>query len=225
MTAYYPFIIILLSLSISGTSYAKRDKRNGFNFGVSLRLLDTEDKSLAGNETVKNSEIQTEVQSVRPYFGVVIFDAFNVGLSGLFENQKTQEQLVSTEDERSISRTSQSILKSYNLFSRFMFAKFMYFEGGFGLYDRTTKVENEFTSDKGDGIFVGEREEYRVRGVGFGYHLGGGLEIPVTNGFYFTANYLVRTFQLRDQSKDTIGKKRARVQKRELTFGLSHYVK
>jgi hypothetical protein len=208
----------------STAAYAKRDKRDGLNFGLNLRMVSDDDKSLAGDETNKNSHTETNATSVSPYIGLVFLDYFNMGLSGMFEQSSSHERTTSQKDDSKIDRTSESTLKGLSIFARFLFGKFMYFEGGFGVYDRRMNVQNQYTTEDGDGIFTGKREEYSVHGLGPGYHLGAGIEIAVINGFYFTSSYMHRGFTLRDRSSDSLGKKRAKVEQRELAFGIAHYV-
>jgi len=224
MKSSHYLITSLLFLGFAPNALAKKDQREGLNFGLGLHFSNGDDKSLAGDETTKDSHKKSAVQSVSPYLGYVFFDTINLGINGLFEQASAEETQTTKADNRKNKRTSDSTLKSGGLFLRFLFAKFMYFEGGMGIYDRRLHVQNEYTSDGGDGIFTGQREEYTVHGIGPGYHLGAGIEVAVINGFYFTTNYLVRSFTLRDKSSGSIGKKRARVEQRELTFGLAHYV-
>jgi hypothetical protein len=214
--------LLLLNFTLSELAFARRGDREGFNFGSGLRLLDTNDRSLSANENQKSSNTATSGYAVTPYFGYVLFDTFNVGLAGLFESSSADSREL-TQDNRRVERTSETALKAGSLFGRFLFAKFFYFEGGIGVYNQKTNVKNEYTSETSKGSFEGEHDEYSTDGVGLGYNVGAGLELSITNGFFFTTNYMVRSFQLRDGG-ESIGKKRARMERRELNFGLCHYV-
>jgi hypothetical protein len=54
--------------------------------------------------------------------------------------------------------------------------------------------------------------------------VGGGIELNITGGFYFTTAYEVRIVQLRDDVTGTsIGQPHATSQKNEVLFGLAYY--
>jgi len=225
MNAKHIFNLILMAtLGISSIAEAKRNPRDGINFGVGLRMFDIVNRT-NGQGDEKDSQKNSETTAVHPYVGIVLGDHFNLGISGMFEEQSNKDSFTSKDRDQEIERTSSSTMKSGNLFLRFMFAKYMYFEAGFGLYDQKVKVTDEYKQLDASGNFTGERTEYNSHGAGPGYHLGGGVEMHITNGFFVTANYLYRAIQLRDyDSNDEIGRKRSRLEKRELTFGIAHYV-
>ena len=99
----------------------------------------------------------------------------------------------------------------------------MFLEAGFGIYNQVSDVHTEYKLAGEGGSFTGKAEDYKVEGIGPGYHIGGGLELPIKNGFFFTSSYLVRSFSLRDQTKSEFGDKIGSQQKRELSFGLAYY--
>lgn len=224
MRQLHMLIISFLSLALAGPAFGKRDRREGFNFGLGLRAIGSH-ADTTGRDG-ENDQIKTGgVQSVTPYFGYVVAERFNIGISGIFENEETHERFKNKAGNQEVRREATSSLKGGGLFTRFLFAQMMFFEGGVGIYDRRQKFVDEYYSRDKEGQFTGERDEYTLRGIGPGYHLGVGLEVAFTNGFYFTTNYTYRAVQLRDyKGSDGIGKKRARLEKRELNFGLAHYL-
>jgi len=216
---------VVVGIGISTNAEARRSKREGLNFGTSVRVVSDSDSNFAGDESRKDRHVEGNTQAVNPHVGYVFGDYLNLGLAMTFENSELKETEKNVDTGVTSSRTKDTSLKGGSIFARFLFAKVMFFEAGFGLYDRRTSVNNEDTSGTSSGSFNGTREVYQERGVGPGYHAGAGIEIPVTNGFYFTSAYMTRIFQLRDyEGKDDLGSKRARIQRREISFGLSHYV-
>jgi hypothetical protein len=53
--------------------------------------------------------------------------------------------------------------------------------------------------------------------------MGGGIELPADNGFYFTGSYMVHNYQLRDTTHSSYGSLIGSQQKRELAFGIAYY--
>ncbi len=99
----------------------------------------------------------------------------------------------------------------------------MFMEAGAGAYSQNTDVHNEYKLSGEAGSFTGKSEDYKVAGIGPGYHVGGGLELPINNGFYFSGAYMIRSYSLRDTSKSEYGSPIGSQQKRELTFGIAYY--
>jgi opacity protein-like surface antigen len=217
-------IVMILGLSLSTAALARRDRREGFNFGLGLRAIDSS-ADTNGSEAKGDQKRLGGVQSVAPYVGYVLAEHINIGLTGVFENETTQDEYKSQDGKQEIKRETTSSLRGGSLFLRFLFANMMYFEGGAGIYDRRQKFVEEYYTRDGDGAFSGERDEYSMRGLGPGYHAAAGVEFAITNGFFFTTNYTYRAVQLRDyQGSGSIGKKRSRLENREVNFGFSHYV-
>jgi len=225
MSAKHIFkIIIMAAIGSSSIAEAKRNPRDGVNFGIGLRLFDAANQT-NGQGDENDSQKNSETTAIHPYLGIVLGDHFNLGISGMFEEQSSKDSFTSKDGDQEIERTSNATMKAGNIFLRFMFAKYMYFEAGIGLYDQRIKITDEYRDLDASGNFTGERAQNDSHGAGPGYHLGGGVEIHITNGFFVTANYLYRAIQLRDYDSDSeIGRKRSRIEKRELTFGLAHYV-
>lgn len=216
--------LIFTGLLASGPAYAKKSKREGFNFGASFGLVDQKDKGLRADVDDDNSRTSSLSSTVNPYIGYVVADFMNLGLNLSFENSRVDETIRSSVESEYIQREKTSTLKSAGLFTRFLFARVMYFEFGLGAYDRKVDLVTTYTSEQGDGQFVGQRQEYKTHGVGPGYHLGYGLELPIAYGFHFTTAYNVRIYQLRSfDNRGEVGRKTGRENKREVVFGLSYY--
>jgi len=197
--------------------------REGFNFGTSVRILNGDDRTYANESNDKNTQSKSDSQAVNPFLGYS-FGVFNLGVLATIESRSAESIETSSSTQQEIRRKSNASLKGASVFGRFLFGEVMFMEVGAGLYSENVRVDNTHTSAKGDGIFNGERETYEIQGSGPGYHMGGGIELPMGGDFYFTSAYLVRLVQLREISGGVLGKKKAYEQKRELNFGISHYI-
>lgn len=222
------FIGILIGNALLSSEAMAGGRREGFNFGTSVRVLTGDDRTYARDDegsggSDKNTQIKSSSQSVNPFLGYS-FGYFNIGLMATAESRSSQSVETSATSDQQITRESDTALKGASLFTRFLFGEVMFMEVGFGLYDESVKVNNTYTSAAGDGIFTGERETYEVHGSGPGYHMGGGIELPMGGDFYFTSAYMVRLIQLRETTGGVFGRKKAYEQKRELTFGVAHYI-
>jgi hypothetical protein len=71
--------------------------------------------------------------------------------------------------------------------------------------------------------FSGSSNDYKVQGIGPGYHMGVGMELPAANGFFFTGSYMVHNYMLRDTVHSSYGSVIGSQQKRELSFGIAYY--
>lgn len=206
---------------LSSEALARRSDREGLNFGTNVRLMDADDRMNSSENSENVTRTQSVGQAFSPYLGYS-FGELNFGLVGNIENRKETIDEKSSSNQQ-IVRSSETMTKALSLFGRFNFGKVMFLEAGFGAYTQTTDVHTEYKLSNGDGSFTGKAEEYKMQGIGPGYHLGGGLELPIDNGFYFSASYLVRSYSLRDQTKSEFGDKMGSQQKRELSFGIAYY--
>lgn len=208
----------------SGTAYAKRNQRNGFNFGTSVRLITTNDRSFGDSNSGIDGNSKVSSQSYNP-FVAYSNGLLNLGITAHIESGKTTTVEKNQATNTTVTREATSDVKGTSVFGRFLFGRVMFFELGMGLYKQHTTLYTQSTNASGSGSFNGSVEKFSVDSAGPGYHLGGGLELPIADGFYFTSSYIVRIFQLRDISSGTLGAKRAYNQKREITFGIEHYLK
>jgi hypothetical protein len=197
-------------------NFAFAEERQGLNFGLSFHI------DAASESHVFEGKKHNSIESAKPHIGFVIMDNLNLGVSGLFESQNTQESYLTASRSR-IEREAQTTLQGTQVFARFLFAEFMFFEAGFGIYNQSKSVQMSERTGAGHGSF--DESTTTAKSVGYGHHLGAGLEIPVTNGFFVTSTYTVRNIQLRDAKSDgSVTADKNQLQKREVSFGLSHYL-
>jgi hypothetical protein len=155
--------------------------------------------------------------------GWVFGGALNLGVMGVIESTTSDRREQSVDGMSQYSRSQKSSIRGASLFSRFLFADVLFFEGGFGFYQQSISVQEENRDAASSGLFMGSSQEYNVKGSGLGYHVGAGLELPIVNGFNFTTTYLVRVFQLRDVNGDAVSAQKGQQERRELSFGLAYY--
>jgi len=202
-----------------------RSQRTGFNFGTTVRMLGTNDHTNAGEGSDKNTHTETNSQLVSPYVGYA-FSAVNLGVVYSNESRTSDSTEAAEDGSTTTQRQSDESTSGLSVFARFLFGDYFYFEAGGGLYEDNLKVHSEVKNSQTGGAFTGSQDDYQVKGVGPGYQLGGGLELPISGGFYFTSSYQVRIVQLRDyKGGSNLGSKRSGTQSRELLFGLAYYDK
>lgn len=225
MKAVYLTIAAVLATSgLSDVAEARgRNDRAGLNFGTTVRVINKDERANAGIGSDKNTKVSSSSQSISPYIGYST-GTFNLGLSYSYEGAVSESREASEDGQTIIERKSELAGKGLNIYSRFLFGKVFFFEAAGGIYSEKTKVTSEQKQLTGDGTFTGEEDTYEIKGVGFGYNVGGGLELAMGNGFYFSSAYQVRMVSLRDHNGGTdLGKKRSNSQKREVLFGISYY--
>ena len=215
--------IIFLGAFSDPAEARRRNKREGFNFGTMVRLLNTDGRTRAGEGSDKNTHTVTRGQSVNPYMGYA-FEVFNIGLIFSSENEASNTIERAEDGSTEYTRQTDSSLKGLSLYTRFLFGSVFFFEAAGGVYQEKIEVKTEDKTLTSPNAFVGERDEYTVKGIGPGYHLGAGLELPMGDGFHFSTAYQVRMVQIRDHEGGAdLGRKRSTEQKREIVFGLAHY--
>ncbi len=224
-TALYLIAVAVAAATFASPAEARRANRNGVNFGTSVRVLDTNERTHAGKGSDRNTKFTSNSQAINPYLGYA-FDDLNLGLTFSAENKDTATEEALADGTMITNRNSHLSSRGLSLFVRYNFGGVFFFEGAGGIYEERLKVVSETKHNIGGGEFTGERDEYEVRGVGPGYHAAGGIELQMGAGFYFTAAYQVRMVQLRDLEKGAeLGAKRSQTQKREILFGIAHYAK
>lgn len=215
-------IVVVLPALQATEAYARRSDREGLNFGTSVRLMDSDNRSDSPSAADPATRTQTAGQAFSPYVGYS-FGELNFGLAGMIENRHDTSSESTASTNQQVTRDLQTSTKALSLFARFNFGKVMFMEIGAGAYSQATDVHNEYKLVSDGGQFTGKSEDYKVAGMGPGYNIGGGLELPISNGFYFTGAYMVRSYNLRDTTKSEYGSKIGTQQKRELTFGMAYY--
>ncbi|MGE0172777.1 MAG: outer membrane beta-barrel protein [Oligoflexales bacterium] len=217
-------LIALIVGAVSSSAYAKKSKREGFNFGVNLRLVDSDRPTLAKDDDGTARRSTSEVRSVKPYFGYAFDGVFHLGLKMIFEDEKSQENLVLVPNVSRVETQKTSSLNGGGAVARLLFGNVMFFEVGAGYYERLTKLDVEVTTDSDNGNFSGSREAHKTRAAGLGYHAGAGLEIPITAGFFFSSDYTAYFYKLKAYKNNTdINRGDEPEAAQELSFGLSYY--
>lgn len=215
----------LLALALAGPAFA-RSSREGFNFGASVKIQNKSDRGQGAGDSSK-SNVLSEDRTVNPYAGFVVGEHMNLGVALSFENSASQTEEMDESSLERVLRDRQSQMRSASIFFRFLFGENMFFETGVGLYDQTVHVENQYTFENSDNSFTGKRDTYSVRGIGPGYHAGGGFEIEMgrRSGFYLTSSYMIRSYSLRQvQGERSLGEELSSVTRQEVSFGISHYL-
>lgn len=207
----------------TGDAFARKSQREGFNFGTTVRLISNNDRSVAGEASDQNTKVESDSQQINPYIGYA-FGSLNLGLMYTSETSSSESTEEKADGSQTTYRNTDHAGRGASLFARFNFGSVFFFEGGAGMYEDRMTVKTETKNKQGDGNFSGTEDSYEVKGVGPGYHVGGGLELAMGNGFYFTSAYQVRMVQLRDyKGGSDLGQKRANTQKREALFGIAYY--
>jgi hypothetical protein len=221
----FTILLIVMGLGFAPSAFAKKSKRSGFNFGTSVRMLDTDDRTTAGIGADRDTHTVESSQMVVPYFGYS-FESFNLGVRMSSEQEKSKIIERSDDGFSETERDYSSTSKGVSIFARFNFGRVFFFEIGTGGVNKKINVSTENKEKSIDGSFTGDEDKYEVKGVGPGYHAGMGMEFSMGGGFYFTSAYHTRIIQLRDfDGKSELGAKRTFEQKREVLFGIAHYTK
>jgi hypothetical protein len=214
-------VVLLTATSLSQVAYARRADRKGLNFGSSVRIMDNDDRGQQSTLNDKNTRTKSSGQAFSPYVGYA-FDALNFGLMLNVENKYEEFSEKSASSSQELSREATTASKAISLFTRFNFGKIMFFQAGVGVYNQVTNIHTELRNVSGIE-FEGTSSDYKLEGMGPGYHAGVGLELPAGNGFFFTGSYVVHNYQLRDTAHSSYGSLIGSQQKRELAFGISYY--
>jgi hypothetical protein len=216
--------LFLILLSLAQAAEARSSRREGFNFGTTVRYLSTNDRANADVESETKDVRQTSTTTaINPYLGWVVNDALNLGVVGTMESTESTRSEKSSDGVTTLSREANNRIRGASMFARFLFADVLFFEAGMGIYEQNISVHEETRDRSSAGLFTGNAENYSVNGTGPGYHAGAGLELPVVNDFFFSASYIARVFQMRDFNGGAVSAKKGSLERRELNFGLSYY--
>ena len=210
---------VVVVAAFSSPALAKsRNARNGINFGSTVRVMDTDERTASRNGKASSSSL-----AVNPFVGYA-WDDFDLGVALASESKETETREDSADGQSTTHRMQKLTSKGASLFIRYLFGNVFFFEAAGGVYQERTEFSSETTHPESASTFSGQKDQYAVDGVGPGYHVGAGLELPMGGGFFFTSAYQLRMVQLRDRSGgEDLGKKRSQEQKREVLFGLEYY--
>lgn len=221
LSATLGVLLMASPLLCSTAAHARRGDREGLNFGSSVRIMDSDDRGESNSINNSNTRTKSAGQAFSPYVGYA-FGPMNLGLMLNVENKYEEFTETSATSNQQLSRDATTTSKAISLFSRFNFGKIMFLEAGAGVYSQTTSVHTELRSVSG-GNFTGSSDDYKLQGIGPGYHTGVGMELPAANGFFFTGSYMVHNYMLRDTVNSSYGSVIGNQQKRELAFGIAYY--
>lgn len=217
------FLAVVAALMVFGSPALARKAsgRQGINFGTTVRILETDDRTVA-----RNGKSSSSTAAVNPYIGYA-FEDFNLGLALSSESKESDSREDAADGSSTTARHQALTSTGASLFVRYMFGGVFFFEAAGGAYQERLEVRTETTHPQGGGTFIGEKDEYQVDGVGPGYNVGAGIELPMGAGFYFTSAYQLRMVQLREKSTSSseLGKKRSQEQKREVLFGIEYFAR
>jgi hypothetical protein len=222
-TKHFKMLLIIIALGLASPAFAKKSRRAGLNFGTGFKILSANDRVLPSENYDKTKRITSSSQAFSPYVGISN-GILNIGIRGTFSTKNNKE--VETQSGTAIENTRDYTIntKSVSFFTKFLFGKILFLEAGAGIYSQEQFIKNTMTNGANPGNFIGEKEEYIIKGSGPGYHAGIGFEIATGAGFYFNGSYLSKIYQINEgESIFGNGRQKAYEQKRELMFGLSHY--
>lgn len=216
-------VAVLLFTLFSDIGFAS-EKRTGLNFGANFFLVESKNNTAPSEISKTKNESFSTSHGVSPFIGYS-FGLLNFGVAFSAESSKENVVEKSTDGQSEIKRDISRTTQGANAFVRFNFGKFFYFEGASGLYQDQIDVKNEYQISTGENEFEGSKDEYSLKSVGPGYHLAGGAEIPIADGFFINLGYQLRIMNLSElKSKTQIGGKKIYTQKRSVIFGLEHYM-
>jgi hypothetical protein len=216
-------LILAAVVMVTSPAFAKKSRREGFNFGSGVKILSSDDRTLAGDTSDKNVHSIKSTEAFSPYVAIS-GGTFNIGLMGSVDKTVVSEiETSATSDDENI-RNREIKTSSGSVFMRFLFGEILFLEGGMGIYQEKQHIKNTTTNANGNGNFLGAKEEYKIDGSGPGYHVGAGFEIATGAGFFFNGTYMTKIYRI-NEGEAIFGKgnQRAYDQKREVTFGLAYY--
>ena len=214
--------VALAGVSLPASAYSSTT-RTGINFGASVRALNTSQQAQPGQGSDNNTAVNTNGNEISAYVGYA-WTSLSLGLAYTNETASTHSTQISTDGQSKIDQLTETKGSGEDLFVRYLFGKYFYFQAGVGLYQQTLNVSNETRLNSSGSAFTGTLDAHTYNGSGPSYHGGGGIELPITGGFCFTTAYTVRIVELFSNVTGTsIGQKASTLQKSELLFGLAYY--
>ena len=214
---------VLIS-TVSQNAFARRNDRSGFNFGTSFQMNDSTQPSLISGTHGSTAKSTGQTKVTQPYVGYAFGDFLSLGIHGTFSDFRGSDTISGSNENERIASSRMSSLTGGGAYARFLFGEIMFFEAAAGYYERMTSIDTEYIKDQADGGFSGTKESMKVRSVGSGYRLGGGVEVPVAYSFYFTAGYFASYYQLKPvEIRGNADKSNSYENTHEITFGIAHY--
>lgn len=210
-------------LLLSSPALARRGERSGFNFGTTMRASGYDSSRHGSAVQTAGDHESADGQSIKPYLGYATGGIFNFGLNATVEkNHKTTTYPTSEKSQTEVTQSSQ--LRGAAIFGRLLFGQILYFEGSIGGYSEKLSSSTEQLELGGNGTFTGTRTDSSLRAFGTGYSFGGGFELPISYGFYFTGNYSITSYRLREVKSSTeLGSSLENQESKALAFGIAYY--
>jgi hypothetical protein len=206
-------------LVLASPAYARRDRgRDGANFGAQVRMLSDSNST---ETSAQDGTHSTTTAALSPFVGYSFGGILGLGLSFAGESTTVLDKVTPKESNETLEKETRITLSGTSLYTKLLFAYVMYMEAGIGVYK--ADVSQTSRTITGYDSFSGNSETQAYSGVGYGYHFGGGLEIPMGVGFYFNSALYWRQIKM----KDVIDKNNSidlNSKKTELQFGITHYL-
>ena len=217
--------VTILLLAFSQNAWARHsDDRTGFNFGTSFQMSDSTEPSFSTGSQGAPSQSTGQTRVTEPYIGYAFADFLSFGINGTFADYRGNDTVKGSSDGESITTTRSSSLTGGGLYTRLLFGQVMFLELGAGYYERLTVVNTEYVKNLASGGFSGNMSAAKIRAQGAGYRLGGGVEIPIANGFFFTTGYYASFYQLSpSDAPSNVDRSQFFENRHEITFGLANY--
>ena len=215
--------VAIVFLTVDATAWARHsDGRNGLNFGASFQMNDGTQPGLTTGSPGTPAQSSGQTRVTEPYIGYAFTDFLSFGLNGTFSDYRGSTTLNSGGETITTNLTSS--LTGGGLYTRLLFGQVMFLEMSSGYYERMTTMETQSVKTLGGGSFTGNREVAKMRAQGIGYRFGGGVELPIANGFYFTAGYFASYYNLTPTNVvGDVDKSRYSENNHEITFGIANY--
>ena len=214
---------LLLAVVFATPAEARKSKRRGFNFGTSLRMVEIEQPSSVLNHDNENSRTSSEFHSIKPFMGYAFGNVISIGAAAVIEEEIREGLIDGINETQKIERDVKSNFAGGSLFFKLLFGRVMFLETGVGYFQRNTNISTMHIEEYPDSSFTGTQEEKKITTAGPGYYLGGGVELPIAYGFFFTTNYRMNFYNLKPYKTEASLVKTGDEKSKEISFGLAHY--
>lgn len=211
------------SLIPVGDAFAKRSKRQGFNFGSTMYYKSASFPDLSESKS-RDAHSSFHEFRYRPFLGYSFGGVFNLGL-GLEWEQLNSEKLESQPDsETSYTKVEDQDLTGGFLFGRLLFGRIFFMEAALGYYEKSHSQSLVYEQGPQSGSYNGARENWQLVARGPGAAMGAGMEIPVSDGFHLSASFMTRKLMLKQASaSQNVGPYQGDSTTGSMNFGMSHY--
>lgn len=217
-------VIFLVSVGMTQVAFAKKSRRDGFNFGTSVYLNGGSEPGITEQDGGQGQTLHRSEQRFKPHVGYVFGRTFNLGLGLDLEQETRQSQVEGIEADERLSIDETKELNGGYIFGRLLFGQIFFIQAGFGYYQREISKEASVEVMSAEGYFSGRREEWSVKAGGPGLHSAIGLEIPITVGFYVASQYEVRRLVMKKiTTSGNLSNYNGDELAKQYNFGISYY--